>query len=133
MNVTIVTAGIIVNGSKLLIAQRREKGSQKFKWEFPGGKLEENEKPEHGLKREIQEELGVLIEVGDIFEVVYHRYEEITILLLCYKARYISGEAKAMECKDFNWINLDEINQFDFSEADKEVREKLLKIGLPKF
>ncbi|WP_069649936.1 (deoxy)nucleoside triphosphate pyrophosphohydrolase [Caloranaerobacter ferrireducens] len=131
MDITIVTAGIIIKGEEILIAQRRNLGKEKFKWEFPGGKLENDEIPQDGLKREIKEELDITIEVDDIFEVVYHKDDEKKILLLCYLARYIKGTPKTLECNDFRWVKIKDLEKYDFSEADKKVLEKLLLKGLP--
>ncbi|EOD00874.1 hypothetical protein [Caldisalinibacter kiritimatiensis] len=85
------------------------------------------------MKREIIEELGIEIEVEDVFDVVYHRYEYITILLLCYIAKYISGEPKAIDCNDFRWIDIKELNKYNLANADIQIKNKLLKKGLPKF
>jgi mutator protein MutT len=134
MSTVIVTAAIIVKASKILIAQRKDKGNERLKWEFPGGKLEEYDNgPKECLKREIMEELDIEIEIGDIFEVVYHKYEATNILLLCYIARYLSGEPKAIDCNDFRWIDIKDLDKYELANADIQIRNKLLKKGLPKF
>ncbi|EAX47152.1 NUDIX hydrolase [Thermosinus carboxydivorans Nor1] len=66
-----VTAAIIINDGKVLIAQRAENQKLAGKWEFPGGKIESGETPEECLIREINEELGINIEVNDFFGKVY--------------------------------------------------------------
>lgn len=131
MDIVIVTAGIIIRNSKILIAQRKANGNQGLKWEFPGGKLEENESPEQGLKREIKEELNIDIDVIDIVDVIYHKYEELTILLLCYSAKYVSGDIKAIECNDYRWVDIEELERFYFADADMPIVKKLVKKGLP--
>ena len=82
----IVTAGVIRSDDTVLIA-RRESGPLAGRWEFPGGKLEPGESPEACLARELQEELGLEVQVGDIFAVVYHEYPSGPILLLAYACR----------------------------------------------
>ena len=67
----LVTAAIIINNGKVLIAQRAEKQKLAGKWEFPGGKIEFGETPEECRKREIKEELGINIEVNDFFVKAY--------------------------------------------------------------
>ncbi|MEW6399341.1 MAG: (deoxy)nucleoside triphosphate pyrophosphohydrolase [Bacillota bacterium] len=82
----IVTAGVIRKDDAVLIA-RRESGPLAGQWEFPGGKLEPGESPEACLARELREELGLEVEVGDIFAVVYHEYPSGPVLLLGYTCR----------------------------------------------
>ncbi len=131
MDIIIVTAGIIINNERFLITQRKENSNQNLKWEFPGGKLEKGESPEEGLKREISEELGIEVKVGDVFEVVYHKYEDKTILLLCYICKYLSGQVRAIECNDFEWVSLNNITKYDLLEADVKIKEKILRKNLP--
>lgn len=122
----IVTAAIIEKDDKILITQRKEGKHGEFLWEFPGGKLEEGEAPEDCIIREIYEELNINIEVIDIFDVVYHRYEKFNLLMLVYMCRYLSGEIKANEVEDFKWIDIKDINKFEFLEADIGVVNKLI-------
>ena len=114
----IVTAAIIENKDKVLITQRKKGTNQEFKWEFPGGKMEDRESPEECLIREIKEELGLDIEVLDTFDFVYHEYPTIKILLLAYKCKLIGGEIEAIDCNDFEWVNISEMNKYEFAEAD---------------
>lgn len=68
----IVTAAVIRDGDKVLVAERQG-GPLAGKWEFPGGKLEPGESPDQCLAREIKEELGLAVRVDDIFAIVYHQ------------------------------------------------------------
>lgn len=126
MKATIVTAAVIFNNDKLLITQRKRGTNQELKWEFPGGKLEEGESPEECLVREIKEELGIDIEVRDSFDIVYHQYPSITILLLAYKCSFKCGELEAIECNDYRWINIEEIDKYQFAEADIPIVNKII-------
>lgn len=121
----VVSAAIIHRDDKILITQRLEGKHMEFLWEFPGGKVEEGESPEECIVREIMEELGIKIEVMNIFDVVYHKYDDKAILLLVYDCEYISGEPKAIECNAFNWIKIDEINSYKFTYADEKVVRKM--------
>lgn len=126
MDIIIVTAAVILKDDKVLITQRKSGGNQEFKWEFPGGKLEKGESPEKCLIREIKEELNLDIKSNGIFDVVYHKYPDITILLLAYKCEIIGGTINAIDCNDYKWVSLHEIKKFDFSEADIPIMEKLI-------
>ncbi|SHF34601.1 (deoxy)nucleoside triphosphate pyrophosphohydrolase [Desulforamulus putei] len=128
MHTVIVTAAIIHKEDKILIAQRNKHAEHGLKWEFPGGKLNFGEDPKVGLQREIQEELDMAIEVGDIFEVVSHRYGERHILLLCYTCRYLGQNPVARDCRDFRWVTPAEMNRYDFTAADVPVVKKLQKL-----
>ena len=63
-----VVAGLIVRDGKLLVCQRTRHQTMPLKWEFPGGKIEEGEQPRAALRRELEEELGILATVGDEVE-----------------------------------------------------------------
>lgn len=130
MQTMIVTAAIIIDGPKILIAQRKKGTHLEMKWEFPGGKLEPGEDPETCLEREIKEELALDIKVNSIFQVVSHKYELRHIVMLCYICEVLQGTPECIECNDFRWVTLDEIGEYDFAPADIPVVEKLLKTTL---
>lgn len=121
----VVSAAIIHRDDKILISQRLEGSHLEFLWEFPGGKVEDGESPEECIVREIMEELCIKIEVSDIFDVVFHKYDEKTILLLVYDCDYVSGDPKAIECNSFNWVTIDELGSYKFTYADEKVVKKL--------
>lgn len=123
----VVCAAVIEREDKILIAQREEGDRAEFKWEFPGGKIEEGESPEECIVREIREELDMDIEVVELFDVIYHKYPEKNILLIVYKCNHRNGLPKALECNDFTWINREELVRYNFTNADRKIVEKLLK------
>lgn len=121
----IVVAGLIYREGELLITRRPPGKHGALKWEFPGGKLEEDEKPSRCLIREIREELDVEVEVGKIREVVFHRYPDKTVLLLFYDCKWLSGEPKAKDCIEFAWVRPGKLGSYDFLEADRNFIDKL--------
>lgn len=125
MNIAIVTAAVIIQDGKVLITQRKVGVNQELKWEFPGGKMEVSESPEECLAREIKEELNINISVGRIFDVVYYRYPNITILLLAYSCEIIDGNPDAVDCNDFEWVSINSLDKYSFAEADIPIVNRL--------
>ena len=123
----IVTAGIVIRKGRVLVAKRTRQSHGDLLWEFPGGKMESGEDPKVCLKRELLEELDIGIKVGEILEVVYHRYEEYPILLLGYRCALKEGTPKALGCREYRWVGKEELKVLHLAEADKPIRDKLLK------
>lgn len=128
MKIIVVTAGIIQDQGKILLAQRKENSDQGLKWEFPGGKLEFGETPEQCLKREIQEELDIEIGIEGIFQVVSHIYGDSQVILLCYLCHYGKGILKPKECQDYCWVEKKDLLTYDLAPADIPVARQLAKI-----
>lgn len=129
MNRTVVVAGMIVKSGRLLIAQRPAGKHMAGKWEFPGGKIEKGETPEQALERELREELDIDVRAGRIYHAVAHSYPEKDILLLFYRCRLLSGEPRPVEEADVRWIEADELDSFDWAEADVPVIRLLMEEG----
>ena len=120
-----VTAAILFKNDKLLIAQRKSGDKLPDEWEFPGSKVENDETPEQCLKREMKEEFGIDVIVGEFLgESVYH-YDHISIRLLAYRAFWNTGELKIREHQSIRWVTINQIDQFDFAPADMPFVEKL--------
>ncbi|MBX3000258.1 MAG: A/G-specific adenine glycosylase [Caldilineaceae bacterium] len=121
-----VAAGVIWRGdpfhSDLLIAQRPQDGLLGGLWEFPGGKLEADDADLPAcLRREIAEELGVLIDVGAPVTVVKHAYTHFRITLHAFHARLIEGEPQAIGCADWRWVTLEMLDAFPFPVTDQKI------------
>lgn len=127
MHPLIVAAGIIVNAGKVLLSQRKPTAHLAGMWEFPGGKVELDEDPRDALVRELREELGISVEVGDILEVTHFRYPERVVLLLFYKATILpeSSAPRSLEVADFRWARGDELDPSVFPPADLPVLSKV--------
>jgi len=120
-----VSAALIFQGGKLLITQRPDKAHLGGLWEFPGGKREPDETFEQCLVREIREELGVEITVGELFESVTHAYPEKTVHLKFFICRLLGGEPQPLGCKAAKWAGKSELEDYEFPAADARLLLKL--------
>jgi mutator protein MutT len=120
-----VSAALIFRDSKLLITQRHADAHLGGLWEFPGGKREPNETFEQCLVREICEELGVEISVGERFEEISHTYPEKSVRLKFFVCQLLSGEPQPLDCAALKWISKSELADYDFPAADARLLEKL--------
>ena len=120
-----VSAALIFRAGKLLITQRRANAHLGGLWEFPGGKREAGETFEQCLVREIREELGVEISVGELFEEVSHDYPEKSVHLKFFICKLVSGEPQPLDCAALKWIEKSELADFEFPAADAQLLEKL--------
>ncbi|MDY3286287.1 MAG: (deoxy)nucleoside triphosphate pyrophosphohydrolase [Eubacteriales bacterium] len=120
-----VVAALIRDGSRFLICQRPAHKARGLLWEFVGGKVEPGETKEAALVRECREELGITLEVGEVFAEVLHEYPDITVRLTLFSARIREGTPQKLEHNDLRWITPEEIPQYPFCPADTEILEKL--------
>jgi len=120
-----VSAALIFRSGQLLITQRHAKAHLGGLWEFPGGKRETGETFEQCLVREIREELGIEISVGELFEEISHDYPEKFVHLKFFICKLISGEPQPLDCAAVKWISKSELSNFDFPAADAQLLEKL--------
>ena len=120
-----VVAGLIWKDGKFMICQRPENKARALLWEFVGGKVEKGESREDALVRECKEELDVTVNPLDVFCTVDHVYSDITIRLVLFNAEILSGEPKLLEHADLKWIRADDIDNYEFCPADKEILEKI--------
>jgi len=126
-----VSAALIFRGGKVLITQRNAKSHLGGLWEFPGGKLEPNETAEQCLVREIREELGIEIAVGELFEEISHAYADKAVHLKFFVCKLISGKLQALDCAAFKWVEKAELAEFEFPAADARLLEKLRAYSFP--
>lgn len=129
MKTILVTAGVIIEKKKALVAQRKKRALRGLLWEFPGGKVKEGEDPRRALQRELKEELDVDVEVEKILEAVFHTYPEYPILLLAYRCRIKRGTPRPMGCHDLRWVCLAELNKLPMPPADEPIRIRLNRPG----
>ena len=120
-----VSAALIFRDGQLLITQRHAKSHLGGLWEFPGGKRESGETFEQCLVREIREELGVEISVGELFEEVRHDYPEKSVHLKFFICQLISGEPQPLDCAAVKWIDKAQLDAHEFPAADAQLLVKL--------
>lgn len=123
----IVVAAIICQDERVLITRRPETSRHGAGlWEFPGGKLEAGESPEHALYREIIEELALPVRVDNIFESTYHLYEWGPVLILSYKCTPLKNAIHNIGVAEHRWVHAVELALFEMLPADRPITEKLL-------
>lgn len=117
---TEVVAALIWNQKRFMICQRPAHKARGLLWEFVGGKVEPGETKEQALIRECQEELAVILDVGQVFMDVIHE--------TLFNASIQAGIPQKLEHNDIRWITVDEIDQYDFCPADEEILTRLKTI-----
>lgn len=114
-----VVAGLIVRGDEVLICQRTKHQPLPLKWEFPGGKVESGEQPIDALYRELEEELGILAEIGTKVATICHNYGNGTAVELhFYLIEKFEGQIENRIFRDVRWVRRAELPSYDFLEAD---------------
>jgi len=118
-----VVAGIVWDSERerILIAKRRGSDEHGGAWEFPGGRVEEGERLEEALTRELKEELGITVEVLAPLVRVKHTYPGSRIALHAFYCHHISGTPSAIDCADWAWVAISELNAYRFSPPDLRI------------
>lgn len=119
-----VVGAVIVEDGKILCAQRGATKTLAYKWEFPGGKIEEGETPQAALKREIDEEMDCVIEIGEAIETTVYEYDFGFVHLTTFYCHLISGKPTLTEHVAISWLSPHELMSLDWAPADIPAVEK---------
>ena len=120
-----IAVGLVWKENKILISKRHSNVMLGGLWEFPGGKIKEGESAKECVKREIKEELSVNVSVGKKINTIQHAYTHFTIELTAYHCQYESGEAARVDCADFKWIKIRQIDSLPFPKANHKIFNKI--------
>ena len=121
-----VVAALIVKQGKLLVCQRTRHQTMPLKWEFPGGKIEEGEQPRSALRRDLEEELGILATVGDEVRRIQHQYPNGGMVeLRFFIVREYQREIENRIFRDLQWAEPKDLPAYDFLEADLTLVKEL--------
>lgn len=116
-----VVAAIIMNAAGQVLAVKCPEHKHGGGWEFPGGKIEPGETPQAATSREILEELGVQIEVGELLHTVEWNYPAFHLSMRCYISRLLSDTIQLREHTDSRWLNAATLHTVDWLPADADL------------
>ena len=127
MTAITVAVGILIdNAGRVLVTRRAPDAHQGGLWEFPGGKVEENETLLEALTRELQEELGVLVEATEALMVLDHDYGDKQVRLDVHRVTRWLGEPRGLEGQPLAWQQPEQLRDWAFPAANRPILERLL-------
>ncbi|MFY9270598.1 MAG: (deoxy)nucleoside triphosphate pyrophosphohydrolase, partial [Candidatus Manganitrophaceae bacterium] len=125
-----VAVAVIVERERFLVTRRKEGVHLGGLWEFPGGKRNRRETMEACLLREVEEELGVTVEIDHLLWRKSHPYSDRTVVLHAYQCRLLSGTLRPLASQECRWIGPESLLSLPFPEANRPLLEQLAsKIG----
>lgn len=124
-----VVAALIENDNKVLLA-RRSTGDVNVlgKWEFPGGKVEQDENEYDAIEREIKEEFELVIKAKEFLINNVCEYPTKVVDLRLYKCDYVSGEFNLHDHSEYKWVDKEELLEYDLAPADIPLAEYVKKV-----
>ncbi len=109
----------------IIFATQRGYGDLKGGWEFPGGKIENEETPQEALKREIMEELDTEIAVGDMIDTIEYDYPTFHLSMDCFWCEVVNGDLVLKEHEAAKWLTKEHLNDVDWLPADITLIDKI--------
>ena len=128
--VAAIITGKDATGAPTIFATQRGYGDFAGGWEFPGGKVEPAETPEHAIVREIQEELDTTIEVDKFLVTVDYDYPTFHLTMHCYIAHVAEGELTLLEHSAAKWLTAETLDSVDWLPADTAILEAIRAEGV---
>ena len=125
----LVTAAIITNKNRVLLARRKKGQKLEGYWEFPGGKIEQNETPQACLERELFEELNVKAKAGLIIAESIYEYSHGTIKLIGIETILLSKDMQLSVHDKIKWVMLEDVANLKLAPADIPIAKQLIKIN----
>jgi mutator protein MutT len=123
-----VVAGIIEQDGRVLICQRPTGRIFAGKWEFPGGKMRPSETPRQALERELREELGASPKIGELVQMVRHRYAEMSKRVqISFLRAALEEMPRNLAFERIVWAARPELPRYDFLNADRQVISRLVR------
>lgn len=126
MDIIKVVCGIIFKDDKIFLCRRNTHKSLAGYWEFPGGKVEANETQEASLYRELLEELGMKVTVGNHFQSVIHAYDTFTIELIAYYCQFEEATYTLTDHDLYEWVDKDNLLDWKLAPADIPIAKALM-------
>ena len=124
----IVSAAIIFRNNCVLLTRRAKGQKQEGFWEFPGGKIEENETPQSCLERELSEELGVATRAGEILAESIYEYDHGTIKLLGIETELLEENISLSVHDRAEWVLIEEVTCYNLSPADIPIAKTIMEL-----
>jgi mutator protein MutT len=121
-----VVLGMIVRNEQVLICRRLDEGPFAGLWEFPGGKREPGESIQQTLARELDEELGIKVQITDSLDTVDFDYPTTQVRLIPVLCRIECGEPKSLASEEVKWVAYRELREFNFPRANAQLVEQLI-------
>ena len=123
----VIGVGVVRNGAgEVLIDQRLNEGLLGGLWEFPGGKQEPGESIVETIRRELEEELAIEVEVGEELIVVEHAYSHKRLLFVVHLCTWLSGEPQPLASQRVRWVQPEQLDAYPFPAANAQIIAALL-------
>lgn len=124
---TLVTAGIIRDGERILICQRHRSDAYGLQWEFPGGKVRGGEDLKGSLVRELAEELSITADVGAEVFRLRHRYPDRYVEVVFFAVPKFQGAVENRVFEAVEWAPRERLPEYNFLEADRELVNRIAR------
>ena len=124
---TLVTAGILLAGDRVLICQRHRADKYGLQWEFPGGKVRDGEGLEESLRRELAEELAIEAQIGEEVFRLQHRYPDRYVEVVFFSIPSYRGKVLNRVFEAVEWAPRARLPEYDFLEADRALVQRIAR------